>query len=61
VPGCCFTELHNKPDFWNVLIHLYAKMNYDMSVIPRQLFEEVQGAGMIIESRTALNGFVVAP
>jgi hypothetical protein len=36
-----FFELYKKPDFWNMIITLYAKMNYDMVVIPKQLFEEI--------------------
>lgn len=56
-----FTELHNKPDFWNVLIHLYAKMNYDMAVIPRQLFEEVQGAGMTYKITNCIERFYGCP
>ncbi|MDD5615916.1 MAG: hypothetical protein PHH85_06910 [Candidatus Methanoperedens sp.] len=56
-----FSELHKKPDFWNVLIHLYAKMNYDMSVIPRQLFEEIQGAGMTYKITNCIERFCGCP
>lgn len=62
--GCMdgiFTELHKKPDFWNVLIPLYAKMNYDMSVIPRQLFEEIQGAGMTYKITNCIERFCGYP
>ncbi len=37
-----FTEIIKKPDFWNILITLYIKMNYDMSLVPRHVFEEIQ-------------------
>lgn len=40
-----FSELYKKPEFWNIIISLYAKMNYDMATIPRQLFEETLGRG----------------
>ncbi len=62
--GCMdvvFSELHKKPDFWNILIPLYAKMNYDMSVIPRQLFEEIQGAGMTYKITNCIERFCGCP
>lgn len=34
-------ELQKKHDFWNIIIPLYARMNYDMVAIPGQLFEEI--------------------
>jgi hypothetical protein len=37
-------ELYRKPDFWNIIIPFYAKMNYDMVAIPGQLFEEILAA-----------------
>jgi len=43
--GNAFSELYRKPDFWNILISLYAKMNYDMATIPRQLLEDTLGGG----------------
>jgi hypothetical protein len=36
-------ELYKKPDFWNTVILLYAKMNYNMVAISKQLFEESLG------------------
>lgn len=56
-----FSELHKKPDFWNVLIRLYVKMNYDMSVIPRQLFEEIQGAGMTYKITNCIERYCGSP
>ena len=56
-----FTELHNKPDFWNFLIHLYTKMNYDISVIPKQLFEEIQGTGMTYKITNCIERFCGSP
>ncbi len=38
-----FRELYKKPDFWNIIIPLHAKMNYNMVTISRQLFDEVLG------------------
>ena len=56
-----FIELNNKPDFWNFLIHLYTKMNYDMSVIPKPLFEEIQGTGMTYKITNCIERFCGSP
>ncbi len=36
-----FSGLYKKPYFWNILINLYEKTDYDMVTIPKQLFEEL--------------------
>lgn len=36
-----FSGLYKKPYFWNIIINLYEKTDYDMVTIPKQLFEEL--------------------
>lgn len=38
-----FYELYKKPDLWTKIVYLYVKMNYDMVVMSRKLFEEILG------------------
>lgn len=38
-----FSELYKKMDFWNVIVNLYAKMNYDMVTASKQFIDEVLG------------------
>lgn len=35
------SELYKKPDFWNILVPLYVRTNYDLTVIPSQFFEDI--------------------
>ncbi len=40
------SELYKKPDFWNTIVSLYAKMNYEMVAISRQSFDEIMGGNI---------------
>src|SRR3989304_8845115 len=52
-----FFELYKKPDFWNMILTLYAKMNYDMVAIPKQLFEEILGGRTSHKITTCIERF----
>ena len=56
-----FNELYKKPDFWNILILLFVKMNYDLSIIPKQLFEEIGGEKRTYKITTCIERFCGCP
>ncbi len=56
-----FFELYKKPDFWNMILTLYAKMNYDMVAIPKQLFEEILSGRTSHKITTCIERFYGCP
>jgi hypothetical protein len=56
-----FSELYKKPDFWNKIIILYSKMNYDLVVLPRQFFEEILGGNTLHKITTCIEKFYGSP
>ncbi len=56
-----FFELYKKPDFWNMILTLYSKMNYDMVAIPKQLFEEILGGRTPHKITTCIERFYGCP
>ncbi len=56
-----FFELYKKPDFWNMILTLYSKMNYDMVAIPKQLFEEILGGRISHKITTSIERFYGCP
>jgi len=56
-----FFELYKKPDFWNMILTLYVKMNYDMVAIPKQFFEEILGGRTSHKITTCIERFYGCP
>lgn len=56
-----FSELYERPDFWNMILILYSKMNYDMVAIPKQLFEEILGGRTSYKLTTCIERFYGSP
>ena len=56
-----FSELYKKPDFWNIMLTLYSKMNYDMVAIPEQHFEEILGGRTSHKITTCIERFYGRP
>jgi len=56
-----FSELYKKPDFWNIMLTLYSKMNYDMVTIPEQHFEEILGGRTSHKITTCIERFYGRP
>ena len=56
-----FFELYKKPDFWNMILTLYSKMNYDMVAIPKQFFEEILGGRTSHKITTCIERFYGCP
>ncbi len=56
-----FFELYKKPDFWNMILTLYVKMNYDMVAIPKQFFEEILGGRTSHKIATCIERFYGCP
>lgn len=52
-----FSELYKKPDFWNTIIDLYEKMDYDMVAISRQFFDEILSGKPSLKATTAIERF----
>lgn len=48
------SEIYEKPDFWNIIIDLYIKMNYDMVILSRSLFDHMQGESTHTKITTCL-------
>jgi len=56
-----FSEFYRKPEFWNMVITLYSKMNYDIVVIPKQFFEELLGGKSSHKITTIIEKFYGFP
>ncbi len=56
-----FFELYKKPDFWNTILALYVKMNYDMVAIPKQFFEEILSGKTSHNITTCIERFYGCP
>lgn len=56
-----FSEFYKKPDFWNMVLTLYSKMNYDMVLIPKQSFEEILGGKTSHKITTVIEKFYGFP
>lgn len=56
-----FSEFSRRPDFWNMVLTLYSKMNYDIVVIPKQLFEEILGGKSSYKMTTVIEKFYGSP
>ncbi|MCX9026402.1 MAG: hypothetical protein OIN85_09945 [Candidatus Methanoperedens sp.] len=56
-----FSEFYKKPDFWNMVLTLYSKMNYDIVVIPKQFFEEILGGKSSHKITTVIEKFYGFP
>lgn len=56
-----FSEFYKRPDFWNMVLTLYSKMNYDIVVIPKQFFEEILGGKSSHKITTVIEKFYGSP
>ncbi|MCX9085112.1 MAG: hypothetical protein OIN87_09985 [Candidatus Methanoperedens sp.] len=56
-----YIELYKKPDFWNMIISLNVKMNYEMALMPKQLFEEILGGKTHHSITTIIERFYGCP
>jgi len=56
-----FCEFYKRPDFWNMVVILYSKMNYDMVVMPKQFFEEILGGKSSHKITTVIEKFYGFP
>jgi hypothetical protein len=56
-----FSEFYKRPGFWNMVLTLYSKMNYDMVLIPKQFFEEILGGKSIHKITTVIEKFYGSP
>ncbi|MCX9081405.1 MAG: hypothetical protein OIN83_04340 [Candidatus Methanoperedens sp.] len=56
-----FSEFYKRPDFWNMVLILYSKMNYDIVVIPKQFFEEILGGKSSHKITTIIEKFYGSP
>ncbi|MCE8429082.1 MAG: hypothetical protein J5U19_11915 [Candidatus Methanoperedens sp.] len=56
-----FSEFYKRPDFWNMVLSLYSKMNYDIVVIPKQFFEEILGGKSSHKITTVIEKFYGCP
>jgi hypothetical protein len=56
-----FSEFYKRPDFWNMVLTLYSKMNYDLVVMPKQSFEEILGGKLSHKITTVIEKFYGFP
>ena len=52
-----FSEIYTKPDFWNILINLYKKMDYNMVSISKPFFEDLIGGEEMPKSTACFEKF----
>ncbi|MCE8422305.1 MAG: hypothetical protein J5U16_00030 [Candidatus Methanoperedens sp.] len=55
------SELYRKSDFWNILISIYIKMNYEMTVIPAPFFEDILAGNTTHKITTVMERFCGRP
>lgn len=56
-----FSEFYKRPDFWNMVLTLYSKMNYDVVLMPKQSFEEILGGKTSHKISTVIEKFYGFP
>ena len=56
-----FSEFYKRPDFWNMVLTLYSRMNYNLVVIPKQSFEEILGGKTSHKITTVIERFYGFP